>query len=158
MLDAGALQMVDPELIGAGMIVTPHAREFERMEGLLQTTLQRQEVQAVEWFTQKGVTILLKGPSDYVYSGSTVVEVTGGNAGMTKGGTGDVLAGLVAALYVKHDGVTAAVVASYVNKTAGEDLWREVGPYYSATQLTSQVPKTLWRLTRPDSIGQPTRT
>ena len=35
---------------------------------------------------------------------------------MTKGGTGDVLAGLVAALYAKNDSWTATTMASYINK------------------------------------------
>lgn len=148
-LDAGALQMVDPRVLGEGMILTPHAGEFERLEGLLKSSLRDDSIKSVDWLTGRGVTILLKGPVDYVYSGSDAVEVAGGNAGMTKGGTGDVLAGLVAGLYVAHDAITAAVVASFVNKTAAEDLWQSVGPFFTATDLLNQVPKTLWRLVQP---------
>ena len=39
-----------------------------------------------------------------------------GNAGMTKGGTGDVLAGLVAALYCKNEAFLSACAGSYINK------------------------------------------
>lgn len=148
-LDAGALQMVDPTLLGAGMILTPHSGEFERIEGLLKKQLEQEGKKLIDWLTGRGVTVLLKGPTDYIYSGKDVVEVSGGNAGMTKGGTGDVLAGLVAGLYAKHDAMTAAVAASFTNKTAGEDLWHSVGPFFNATDLAGQVPKTLWRLVNP---------
>jgi NAD(P)H-hydrate epimerase len=91
-----------------------------------------------------GITIVLKGPHDFVYQGDEIIEVSGGNPGMTKGGTGDVLAGLIAALYTTHDACTAAVVGSYTNKQAGEYLAQSVGPFFNASDLVEAVPKVLW--------------
>lgn len=90
--------------------------------------------------------MVLKGMVDQVTVGSKTIEIEGGNAGMTKGGTGDVLAGLIAALYCGHDAGTAAVVGSFVNKAAGDELYQTVGPYFNATDLVETIPQTLWRL------------
>jgi len=72
--------------------------------------------------------------------------VEGGNQGMTKGGTGDVLAGLVAALYCKNEAFLAASAASFINKKAGEDLAEKMGIYFNASDLADQIPKTMERL------------
>jgi len=89
-------------------------------------------------------TILLKGPTDHILHSTLHTPITGGKEGMTKGGTGDVLAGLVAGLYAfTNDPFSAAVVGSYVNKAAGDELYKTVGPFFNASDLVQQVPKTL---------------
>lgn len=65
---------------------------------------------------------------------------------MTKGGTGDVLAGLVAALFCKNDALTSTVAASYINKKAGEDLFTKKGYWFNASDLADQIPETMKRL------------
>ncbi len=122
-VDGGALQEVDPGLLNSNMIVTPNKRESEILEGKIPA----------------GVTVLAKGPTDVVSDGSERVEIGGGSAGMTKGGTGDVLAGLVAGLYAKSPALAACVVASQVNKRAGEALEREKGPFFAAEELIPEV-------------------
>lgn len=132
-VDGGALQEVDPKLLNGNMIITPHHKEWERLDG-----------QITEFSNEhQNLTILLKGQVDLVCRGDEVVEIIGGNVGMTKGGTGDVLAGLTAALYCKNEAFLSAQVASYVNKKAGESLARAVGHYFNAGDLVSQVPKEL---------------
>ncbi|MBP7875387.1 NAD(P)H-hydrate dehydratase, partial [Candidatus Woesebacteria bacterium] len=146
-VDAGALQMVDPILLGKTTIITPHHGELERLEGIINTARKLDdeafiglpaEKRPLDWLLSRGVTVLLKGHTDYVYAGETVIEVTGGSPGMTKGGTGDVLAGLVGGLYCRQDAVTAAVIASYVNKRAGEELATTVGPFFNASDLLTK--------------------
>ncbi|OGH18191.1 MAG: hypothetical protein A3F31_00370 [Candidatus Levybacteria bacterium RIFCSPHIGHO2_12_FULL_38_12] len=90
--------------------------------------------------------ILFKGEKDVVCSPTECVEVAGGNAGMTKGGTGDVLAGLVAALSCKNDVFLAAKAGSFINKKAGDNLFRKVGPYFNASDLCDEIPKVLKEL------------
>lgn len=146
-VDAGALQMVAPELLTNTTIITPHKQELERVLGNmkrdgLETDSDTERLQKL---LSQGVTILLKSPTDLIYHASEMVEVSGGNPGMTKGGTGDTLAGLVAALYTKHNAMTAAVVGSYINKQAGEFLAQTVGPFFSASDLVQAVPTVLWR-------------
>lgn len=155
-IDAGALQMIDPALFAASHIITPHRVELQRLvskqpEPELDLT-KLSHTSTGEWQTLyqalNQATMVLKGPVDYVMGEVGPIQIEGGNAGMTKGGTGDVLAGLIAALYCRHDALTAAVVGSYVNKKAGEALYQRVGPYFNASDLVEVVPETLWRLLR----------
>lgn len=131
-LDAGALQMVEPQLLKLNHIITPHSRELITVE---QKLASGQSIQAV---------VLLKGHVDIVRDGKQEIKIEGGNAGMTKGGTGDVLAGLVAALYCTHDALTASVVGSYVNKKTGEKLFEKTGYYFNASDLVEAIPKVFW--------------
>ena len=87
------------------------------------------------------IIINLKGETDYVCSKEKCNGVKGGNAGMTKGGTGDVLAGLTAALYSKNDSFISAVCASFINKKAGDSLYKTMGLYYNASDLVNEIPK-----------------
>jgi hypothetical protein len=87
--------------------------------------------------------ILLKGKEDIVCSPQECCLVKGGNAGMTKGGTGDVLAGLVAALACKNDPFLAAAAGSYINKAAGDALFEKVGYYFNASDLIEEIPKIM---------------
>jgi NAD(P)H-hydrate epimerase len=143
-LDAGALQMVVPSLLNENVVVTPHQNELDRLLNAVATQQKIPADDCFSWLLNKGVTILLKGPIDYVYHQKVVVEVTGGNPGMTKGGTGDVLAGIVAGLYSTNSAEVSAVVASYSNKKAGEVLAEKVGPFFNATDLVQVVPEVLW--------------
>ena len=72
--------------------------------------------------------------------------IEGGNAGMTKGGTGDVLAGLIAALACKNDPFLATIAGSFINKQAGDMLYNRVGPYFNASDLASEIPRTMKNL------------
>ncbi len=186
-IDAGALQMVDPRLITESCIVTPHKQEFmkliERVEPVLveerATTspedptllsVQLGELKwqlhygtllgNVGWFWKKemgeaalykalsqalhNATIVQKSHIDTVVKEDVLLEIEGGNGGMAKGGTGDVLAGLIAAFFCTNDAMTSAVIGSYINKKAGDDLYKDVGPNFSSTDLVNQIPKTLW--------------
>jgi ADP-dependent NAD(P)H-hydrate dehydratase / NAD(P)H-hydrate epimerase len=128
--------MVDPKLLNERCIITPHLGEMERI--LSKVGGDEASLLAT------GVTIILKGEKDRVFNSKNEIVVEGGNAGMTKGGTGDVLAGLVAGLYAFSDeALSAAVVGSYVNKKAGEALFEEVGPFFKTSQLAAQIPAVL---------------
>jgi hydroxyethylthiazole kinase-like uncharacterized protein yjeF len=133
-IDAGALQMMDPHLLTESCIITPHHRELEMV-------LSKMDLPQLQ---QTGATIVVKGVVDQVMTAGETIEVAGGNPGMTKGGTGDVLAGLIAALYCTHDKETAAVVGSYINKAAGDALAQQVGPFFNASDLVHHIPQTLW--------------
>lgn len=137
-VDGGALQEVDPMLLNICMIVTPNKREQEILGNKVPL----------------GVTVLAKGPVDRIFNGQQQEEVVGGSAGMTKGGTGDVLAGIVAGLYAKSEAFPAAVVASYVNKRAGEQLARNIGPFFAAADLLPAVQVELGKLLRQISGTQ----
>lgn len=141
-IDGGSLQTIPPEDLPEHSILTPHKNEFKTLFDL-ESTAENVSKMAKKY----DVVILLKGERDIVCSTSQCVEVTGGNPGMTKGGTGDVLAGLVAALYCKNDAFLAASAGSYINKRAGDSLSERVGPYFNASDLASEIPIVMKELT-----------
>lgn len=135
-VDAGALQMVDPNLLNENHIITPHHQEIK--------ILQKKDPSFDPKNYKAAPTCLLKGKTDTVLTQTEKIEIPGGNAGMTKGGTGDVLAGLVAAFYCKNEAVASAVIASHTNKKAGDQLYKKVGPHYNASDLVEKIPEVLW--------------
>jgi ADP-dependent NAD(P)H-hydrate dehydratase / NAD(P)H-hydrate epimerase len=152
-IDGGSLQVINPEILPKNSIITPNKKEFELLKSKIQnsefkTKLENLKIEEQAQIFAKEYTcvILLKGEVDYVSDGEGLVQTSGGNAGMTKGGTGDVLAGLVASLYCKNDAFLSAASASYINKTAGESLAQKSGIYFNATELAGEIPTVMKRL------------
>lgn len=161
-IDGGSLQVIDPSIIPENAILTPHHKEFKRLfSDVILSTFDKLSVNSakdlysspsaqndmVQRMAKKyNCVILLKRESDIVCSPKECVEVHGGNEGMTKGGTGDVLAGLVAALACKNDPFLAACSGSYINKKAGEALYKRVGPYFNASDLAHEIPLVMKKL------------
>lgn len=137
-IDGGSLQTIEPSIIPSTSILTPHPKEFETMFKL-SATAQNAKKMAEKY----SCVILLKGPVDVVCSSNDNIEVPGGNAGMTKGGTGDVLAGLVASLYCKNEAFLSAIAGSYMNKKAGESLFKRVGYHFNSSDLVREIPVIL---------------
>lgn len=133
-LDAGALRMLDKKLLNENIIITPHINEYKALFG------NKDIKQMAEKYK---CTIVLKGAEDIICNSHEMYYNRGGNAGMTKGGTGDVLAGLIAALAAKNNALTAAFYGSFFNKKAGESLYKKVGFYYNATDLANELPKII---------------
>ena len=96
--------------------------------------------------------VLLKGHVDKIISKEKISYNKTGNAGMTVGGTGDVLAGLTAGLLAQEkDLFKAACAAAYVNGKAGDLLLRKYGYGFTASDLVEKLPvvlKQLWGLGR----------
>jgi len=145
-IDAGALQVMKAEWLKqlqGNAIVTPHKKEFEKLFAF-QLNANNQIFNNIDVVSEMAkiydCIILLKGEQDIVCSPKECVSISGGNAGMTKGGTGDVLAGLVAAFACNNDLFLAATCASYINKKAGESLYEKVGYYFNASDLVQEIP------------------
>jgi len=147
-IDGGSLQAMDPSLIPNNAILTPHPKEFKK---LFELRIKNKELRIDEKIVREmakeyNCIILLKGPTDIICSKDKCVGVSGGNAGMTKGGTGDVLAGLAGALYCKNPAFLAAASASFINKKAGESLFKKTGYYFNASDLADEIPRTMKEL------------
>lgn len=134
-VDAGSLQMVRPEILPKDCIITPHHQEFQTLFGVVGN-----EETAFEMAKKYNLIILLKGQEDIVCSAERCVKIPGGNAGMTKGGTGDVLAGLVTAFYAKNPASESAVGASFLNKLAGDRLFEKQNFMFNASDLAREIP------------------
>lgn len=146
-IDGGSLQTIDPQFIPHNAILTPHEKEFSTLFKLKTHLSPEGENSNVKNMAEKyHCTILLKGPTDIVCE-IRCARISGGNAGMTKGGTGDVLAGLTAALYCKNDNpFLVATSASYINKKAGENLFKKVSYYFNASDLADEIPRVMKKL------------
>ncbi|MEF3190947.1 MAG: NAD(P)H-hydrate dehydratase [Campylobacterales bacterium] len=84
----------------APTILTPHAKEFGRMAGLEADEVQRRRFAVAREFglTHPGVILILKGANPLIVHGEKLRVVACGSVALAKGGSGDVLAGMVAAL------------------------------------------------------------
>lgn len=149
-VDGGSLQVISPDVLPKTAIITPNKKEFKTLKFKIKNEELRIKLEnsnldeQVRIFAKEyNCVVLLKGEVDYVSDGSRTVQIKGGNQGMTKGGTGDVLAGLVASFYCKNDVFLSASSASFINKKAGENLYKTMGLYYNASDLADEIPKVM---------------
>jgi NAD(P)H-hydrate epimerase len=89
----------------------------------------------------------LKGPETIVASPTHAVVVRGGNAGLTKGGTGDTQSGITVALLAKNEPFLAATAAAYLIKKSADEIHERVGVYFNATDVSEEIPRVLASLT-----------
>lgn len=122
-------------------IYTPHAGEFHRMTGCRLPDDSVGRGRMVRDCGPAGVT-LAKGSCDIISDGTRVRFNRTGTPHMTVGGTGDVLAGIVGALFCRLPAFEAAALGAYVNGCAGESL-RNLGDGLAATDLLAEIPLVL---------------
>jgi len=137
-LDAAALQPNTLDLItGKQVILTPHHGELERMG------IGPEEISTVS--KEHGITIFFKGKTDTIaLPDGSVEKIENGNAGLTTGGTGDALAGLICGLKAQGvEGGEACQVAGSVIKNAGEALFKEKGYAYTTEDVIGMIPELL---------------
>ena len=154
MLDAGALQVMDKEwlsLLHTKAIITPHQKEFHALFGIDVSSLSFEEKEKIVQQTAQHYSciIVLKAVEDIISDGNKTIRVQGGNAGLTKGGTGDILAGLIAGMAATSDPFSSAVTASYVLKKTAEHLFEIKGFWYTAQDIVNTFPGVFHRLNRP---------
>jgi len=149
-LDADALKAVAGHLDmlkGKKGVLTPHHGE---LEGLIGQPVPKDDggrtEAAKELAARTGWTVLLKGRVDVITDGQRVKLNRTGNAGMSVGGTGDVLAGITAGLLSKGMApFNAARAAAYLNGSAGDMAFERYSYGLMATDLLERVPRVLQR-------------
>ncbi|MBU0591830.1 NAD(P)H-hydrate dehydratase [Candidatus Micrarchaeota archaeon] len=134
-IDGDGLKRVKGK-IPKGAILTPHEGEFKMLFSIPGT---KENVKAMA--KKHKCIILKKGQMDIISDGTKLKTNKTHNAGMTKGGTGDVLSGLVAALVCKNDSFKAAYAGALINGLAGELLRKEVGFNFCASDLANRLNK-----------------
>jgi NAD(P)H-hydrate epimerase len=140
-VDADALRTPLP--VGEMTIYTPHAGEFGRMTGVLPPKDLRERARLVKRYARRNGVVVLKGPVDIVSDGERLRFNRSGCPAMTVGGTGDVLAGAVAAFFCRMPAFEAACAATYANGIAGERAALDRGDGMIASDLLSFIPAVL---------------
>lgn len=146
-LDADGINVLEGHidiLRGAAcpVILTPHAGEFRRLGGDLSHSRLRG---IVNLWRQTGATILLKGHRTLICGVDGCYINRCGNPGMAKGGSGDVLAGMITALLgFGLKPTEAAALGAWLHGQAGDLCAREIGTYgMLPTDILQCLPRLL---------------
>ena len=153
-LDADALNAiaayadgVDGFFAGAArpILLTPHPLELGRLVRLSAKEVQaRREALTRELAKRWGVALLLKGADTLVADGERLLVNTSGSSALSKGGSGDVLAGAVGAFLAQGaKPVEALALAAYLHGKAGDTLAEEYSEY---GVLPSELPRQMAKL------------
>ena len=132
-LDADALNIISLnkdilKMIPANSILTPHPKEFERLTKKTVNSIERHQMQ-IEFSRLHHVYVLLKGadtcittPEGISYFNST------GNSGLAKGGSGDVLTGIITSLLAQgYAPLQASLIGAYVHGLSADLLKTKKG-------------------------------
>ena len=144
-VDADALNLIseNPKMMGLipkGSVMTPHIGELRR---LIPFETGQEEEAAHELALKSGCVVVLKGFHTRIIDpdGACFVNTTG-NPGMAKGGSGDVLTGLIGGLMARgYKAIDAAALGVWVHGFAGDCLTEErTAEAYSSRDLIDRIP------------------
>lgn len=136
-IDADAITAMSGEHIirNAPTIYTPHHSEYMRLCGDTDQMESSKELDSV---------IVLKGEKDIITDGMRIRTNITGNAGMTSGGTGDVLAGIISGLLSKGmEPFDAGCLGTYICGKAGDLAFEEFSFGLLATDIIDYVAKVI---------------
>jgi NAD(P)H-hydrate epimerase len=140
-LDATALRLAKPEWLHPNCCVTPHAKEFSAL-----FSMKPSMASALKAARKFDCIVGLKGTVDYISNGKMLYCNYTGNEGMTKGGTGDTLAGLILGFAAKSGLLESTLAAFYLNGYAGDLLKKERGTMFNAADLLERIPLAFKKL------------
>ena len=146
-LDADGLKAYakNPVKLGSPTVFTPHGREFKLLTGenAEGTHLEKGGIVSEAARKLDGI-VLLKGEVDVISDGEYTRYNWTGNPGMTVGGTGDVLTGLVGGyLAQKTEPFYAACSGAYLNGRAGDNVYEKKGYHIMPEDLLAEIPKVV---------------
>ena len=149
-LDADALKLIRENLDllkNENVILTPHEGELKIMTGIelpAYDKIKERSNVILKLAQDLGVTLLIKGPYDYVSDGKIVKINRTGCPEMSIGGTGDVLAGLCACfLATENNPFSAACSAAFLNGLIGEYCKNNIGDRFTALDMTNNINKAI---------------
>lgn len=135
-IDADGLNVLseNPEILkeaNAPVILTPHIGEFARLTGFnTKHILENKESLALKFAKEYGVILILKSHKTIVTNGEEIFQNVLGNPGMAVGGSGDILAGLVASFLAQGNSpLQSALGGVYIHSLAGDMASFEMGEY-----------------------------
>jgi hydroxyethylthiazole kinase-like uncharacterized protein yjeF len=156
-IDADALNVVSSKISrGMPWVLTPHAGELGGMMKRQPPSGLEQRMEAARSAADEfGCVVLLKGNVDVIVSPQGEVRLNRtGNPGMTVGGTGDVLSGIVGSLLGQgHPPFEAAWAGAWICGRAGDLCMKEKGYEFVASDLLDKIPE-VFREIRGDKAGK----
>lgn len=156
-IDADALRSLSFKEFN-NSIITPHEGELETMlvnsnkdflipKLKIANAKEKAEILQgnLRYFLQNDNVLLLKGATDIIISKNKIIYNRTGNQGMTKAGTGDILAGLAVGFLAKtKDLFKSAVAASYINGFVGDlQLKKKKGYSFIASDILEDLEKVV---------------
>ena len=126
-LDADGINSIVPHIhllkkAKAPVILTPHPGEMARLLGCTVAEVQQNRAEiALNFAKEHNVSLVLKGANTLISDGNILLVNRTGNAGMARGGSGDVLAGMIGSLAAQGiNPFRAAVCGVYAHGLAGD--------------------------------------
>lgn len=106
----------------APIILTPHPGEMARLTGKSVVEIENNRTYFAEIFSKKyGIVTVLKGSQTLVATPKAIYKNIIGNPGMATGGSGDTLAGILAAFLAREKDIDYAVTSAvYIHSAAGD--------------------------------------
>ena len=131
-------------------ILTPHPLELSRISGLSTEQIQSARIGAAKSFAREyGAIVLLKGAATVVTDGDRLYINGSGSSALAKGGSGDVLSGLIAS--VTAQGVSpleAAALCAYLHGRAADSLAEELSEFgVTPSDLPREIAKVIRKIT-----------
>jgi NAD(P)H-hydrate epimerase len=149
-LDADALKLVKENLNlvkNKNVILTPHEGELKIMTGIElppYDKIEERSNKVLKLAQHLGVTLLIKGPYDYISDGKKLKINRSGCPEMSIGGTGDVLAGLCACFLATDNNIfQSACSAAFLNGIIGEYSKVNVGERFTAMDMVNNIDKAV---------------
>jgi hydroxyethylthiazole kinase-like uncharacterized protein yjeF len=137
---------------GRTLVITPHPGEMARLVGCTIAEVQQDRLGVARKFASgHELIVVLKGHRTLVVQPDGEVWVnTTGNPGMSTGGTGDILTGMVAGMIAQHpkkeDAISAVIAAVHLHGLAGDVMCERVGEHsLVATDLLQGLPEAFRR-------------
>ena len=111
------------------IIITPHMGEMARLLSCdTEMIAENRLIAAEKYAEQYGITVVLKGAGTVVADSHSTAANHTGNAGMSVGGSGDVLAGMIGAAVAQGCGVfDGACAGVYMHGLAGDTAAQKLG-------------------------------
>ena len=143
-LDADALNLLaqHPEtMAGQNTVITPHPGEAARLLGVSIADITAAPLESAQELSQRtGAVVLLKGATSVITDGEEVTLNLTGCPGMAKGGSGDVLTGVIAALMAQGLApYEAASLGAFLHGRAGERAQEAYGERAMTAMELSRV-------------------
>ena len=144
-IDADGLKAIKGMKLSKDVVITPHEGEYEYLTGERPDIEPNKRLSEVQELANKmNCVVLLKAHVDVISDGEKVAVNETGTPYMTKGGTGDILSGIVLSLLGRRvNPFDAACGGAFISGIAGEIASARTGEGLLATDVIDAIPEVI---------------